>query len=125
MKHEIDFFELCFLAEACIPPTPIARAHFWERFTFEIWNDLSIYQRNRAYEWLMKHPRLQYSIEAKNEDALLFEARYNPENQYIVRTVDGNTHEAFLHKGCYYVDNGKSIIDEHIQEVKVDERYKQ
>ena len=26
---EIDFFELAILAEACIPPRPIARAMFW------------------------------------------------------------------------------------------------
>lgn len=125
MKYEIDFFELCFLAEACIPPTPIARAHFWSKFTFEIWKELSIDERNRAYEWLMKHPRLQQAIEEKNEDALLFEARYSPEKQYIVITVEGCAYEAFLHKGCYYVDEGKSIIDEHIQEVQTDERYKQ
>lgn len=124
MKYEIDFFELCFLADACIPPTPIARAHFWSKFTFEIGKELSVEERSRAYEWLMKHPRLQQAIELGIEEALLFEARYNPENQYIVRTVEGNAHEAFLYKGCYYVDEGKSIIDEHIQEVQTDERYK-
>ena len=26
---QIDFFELAFLAEACIPPVPIARASFF------------------------------------------------------------------------------------------------
>jgi len=29
-KFEIEFDELCFLTEACIPPVPIARAMFWE-----------------------------------------------------------------------------------------------
>ena len=28
-EFKIDFFELAFLAEACIPPVPIARAMFF------------------------------------------------------------------------------------------------
>lgn len=124
MKYEIDFFELCFLAEACIPPAPIARASFWKKFTFKIRNELSIDERNRAYEWLMKHPRLEKAIEEKNEDALLFEARYNPENQYILRSTWGTVHEVFLYEGKYYTSSNMSINEEYIQEVKVDERYK-
>ena len=27
---DIDFFEFSFLVESCIPPSPIARAYFWQ-----------------------------------------------------------------------------------------------
>jgi len=32
-SFQIDFFELAFLAEACIPPRPIARMMFWQHLT--------------------------------------------------------------------------------------------
>ena len=40
-KFNIDFFELCFLAEACIPPRPIARAMFWDTLINEHYYNLT------------------------------------------------------------------------------------
>lgn len=116
-RFDIDFFELIFLAEACIPPTPIARSMFWTKFTFEFYKDLTTEERKQAYEWLMRTPSLQRVIETKNHDALAFEARYNPENQYIVETTDGNKYQTFSWEGFYYVDQNKWIPHENIERV--------
>ena len=37
----IDFFELAFFAEACIPPSPIARAMFWQNLTKRYWSQMT------------------------------------------------------------------------------------
>lgn len=114
---EIDFFELCFLAEACIPPQPIARTVFWQRFTFDIHKELSKEQRAQAYEWMMRNDRVKRSIEDGNEDALFFEARYNPAKQFIVETIDGNAFVAFLCEGRYYTDKDRWVDESNIKEV--------
>jgi hypothetical protein len=36
----IDFFELAVLAEACMPPNPIARTMFWQHLTDVYWEDV-------------------------------------------------------------------------------------
>jgi len=38
---KIDFFELAFLAEACIPERPIARAMFWHSLTDKYWEQMT------------------------------------------------------------------------------------
>lgn len=115
MKFEIDLFELSFLAEACIPPTPIARAMFWEKFTFEIHDKLSKDERSRVYEWLMKNHKLKGSIEKGNKEAIMFEARYNPDKQYVVEDYNGNACRTFLVGDRHYTKKDAYIPQENIK----------
>lgn len=118
----IDFFELSFLAEACIPPQPIARTSFWHNLTDVYWHQLSENERSRLFEWLNRNWIYKQSLEDKNEDVLVFHARFNPENQYMVKTKfkgKEEEHRAFKLNDIYYIGRNKFIANEYIIETKL------
>lgn len=108
----IDFFELSFLAEACIPPRPIARTSFWHSLTDVYWQQMSEDERSRLFEWLNRNWTYKQSLEDKNEDLLVFHARFNPENQYMVKVKINNSeeeHRAFKLNDKYYTGTRKFV----------------
>ena len=116
---KIDFFELAFLAEACIPPRPIARAMFWQNLTKVYWSQMTEDERARMFEWMNKNDWYQKSLE-KEEDTQIFHARFDPENQYIVTTKYNKKkeeHRAFKLGYRYYTNHNTFIADEYIIEV--------
>ena len=116
-RFDIDFFEFSFLVEACIPPRPIARSMFWDRVINVYYHRLTKDERSRLYEWINKNWSFQRGLEEKNEACLLFNARYNPENQYLVETeFEGKveTHECFLYNDRYYTKIDTSIQEKYI-----------
>jgi len=115
----IDFFELSFLAEACIPPRPIARAHFWQNLTRTYWAQMTEDERARLFEWMNRNSFYEESLQ-KNEDTRVFHARFNPDNQYEVTTVlDGKTerHHAFKIGETYYTSLNTSVNEDYITDV--------
>ena len=117
-KFEIDFAELSFLAEACIPPRPIARAMFWNRLISEIYNDLTLEQSSKLYSWIKRNDTFEDGIKDGNEDCLIFEARYNPDNQYEVTTEfngEVEKHKAFKYKDKFFTTKSKWIAEEYIK----------
>lgn len=117
MKFKIDFFELSFLAQACIPPTPIARAMFWSRLCNEIYLDLSKAERRNLFEWITK----ESSFDIKNENCNLFYCRFNPDNQYKVTVlVDNKTKEidCFKYHNRYHTNESTSLVEERIQKIE-------
>ena len=124
----IDFYELSFLAEACIPPRPIARAIFWQNLTKRYWNQMTENERDRLFEWLNRNDWYKESLE-KEEDTKIFHARFDPDNQYIVETEFGDKreeHRAFKRHGSeeegftnrYYVGHDTYIPEEYIVSVR-------
>ena len=116
----IDFFELAFLAEACIPPNPIARTMFWQRLTNVYWEQMSDEERDRLFEWLNRNDRYKRSLE-KEEETQIFHARFDPNNQYMVyTTMDGkdDVNRAFKYKDLYYVKRNSWITPEFITKVE-------
>jgi hypothetical protein len=116
----IDFFELSFLAEACIPPRPIARAMFWHNLTDIYWEKMTENERSRLYEWLNRNSHYQESL-AEEEDTQVFDARFNPDNQYMVSYHKGEFKgaiRAFLREGRYWLGTTKFIPTEHITNVE-------
>ena len=114
MKFEIDFFELMFLAEACIPPKPIARATFWDDLCDKHYYKMSADQRKKVYTWLKD------KLNLKEEDSKYFLARFNPDNQYIVTTVlDGEIEaiKCFYNAGKYHINKTCTINNEYITEI--------
>ncbi len=109
----IDFFELSFLAEACIPPRPIARTCFWHKLIDTYYRQMSEEQRARLFEWITRKPEFDLT----NSDCAIFAARYNPQNQYMVE-VDykglKETHTAFLYNGKYHTGMNVWIDQEFI-----------
>jgi hypothetical protein len=113
---QIDFFELAFLAEACIPPRPIARAMFWQSLTDKYWYEMTEGERIHMFEWLQKSWVYEESLE-KEEDTQVFHARFNPDNQYIIKTnYEGKAeeHRAFKMGDRYYIGRNTSISEEYI-----------
>lgn len=120
-RFDIDFYEFSFLAEACIPPRPIARAMFWHDVIDKYYHLLTPDERERLYEWISRNPSYQESLENRNEDCILFKNRYNPDNQYIVTTIyEGQQEEkeCFKHFGRYHLSRTTSINNEYIINVK-------
>ena len=115
-EFKIDFFELCFLAEACIPPRPIARAMFWDKLINQYYFQLSEDESDRLFEWMRKSS----CFDLKNEDCKWFYDRFNPDNQYRVKTLyDGkdDVKDCFLHDGKYYLNKTQSIYEKYIVSV--------
>ena len=118
-KFTIDFFELSFLAEACIPPRPIARAMFWRSLTDKYWEQMTEGQRIHLFEWIQMSWVYEESLE-KEVDTQVFHARFNPDNQYIVKTNHNDEvheHRAYLFNGRYYTSRNRSLAEQYIVEV--------
>jgi hypothetical protein len=113
----IDFFEFCFLVEACVPPRPIARTMFWHKAINTHYHALSPDERAHLHDWMQKDYSYQKGLKEGNEDVLWFEARYNPDNQYIVE-ADGKERECFLRDGKYCLGIYYWISPKHITNVK-------
>ena len=123
----INFFELSFLAEACIPPRPIARAMFWQNLTKVYWKQMSEGERTHLFEWMNRNDWYKESLQ-KETDTKIFHARFDPDNQYMVKAkangVEYN-HRAFKRLGSeeegftnrYYVGHDTYIPEEYIVEV--------
>jgi hypothetical protein len=113
----IDFFELCFLAEACIPPRPIARTMFWEKLINEHYYSMTTGERLKLYEWIIE----KQAFDTTDKYCLWFEKRFNPKNQYKVTSVyEGkeSVHETFSHEGRYHTAINKSILPEYITKIE-------
>jgi hypothetical protein len=116
----IDFFELSFLAEACIPPCTIARIVFWHNLIDKYYHAMTKTQRFALYEWMNGNSHYRESLK-NDEDAKIFDARFNPDNQYAVKTKykrKVETVDAFLYKERYRTSRTISINEEHIIDVK-------
>lgn len=115
-QHTIDFFELCFLAEACIPPVPIARAYFWESLINSRYEAMTPAERKKMYDYMLRNPKFDIT----NSDCKLFAARYNPGNQFIISTKykgKTGTTEAFLFEGKHHTNKTTHIHPEYIVSV--------
>lgn len=120
-EYKIDFFELGFLAATCIPPAPIARACFWDKMIDVFYHEMSIDERRRMYEWMNRNTT--YSIRlVENEEVQMFDARYNPDNQYaITMRLDNGAeviYECFKYKDEYRLTTTSTAIPERIISVK-------
>jgi hypothetical protein len=117
---QIDFFELAFLAEACIPPRPIARAMFWQSLTDKYWYEMTDSERAHMFEWLKKNWVYEESLETE-EDTQVFHARFDPDNQYAIKVdYDGeiSEHRAFKLNDNYYIGRNKWVADEYIVSIE-------
>ena len=117
---EIDFFELAFLAEACIPPRPIARAMFWQHLTSKYWDQMTEHERERLFEWMNRSEWYKKSLE-EQEDTQVFHARFDPDNQYLITTNFKDQpleHRTFKMRERYYIGPTTSIQEEYITKIE-------
>jgi len=85
-RFKIDFIEFSFLVSACIPDTPIARAMFWGNVIDKYYYEMSSNERERLFEWISRDWRMEEGVKKGNENCLLFNARFDPSNQYLIST---------------------------------------
>ena len=118
-NFKIDFFELGFLAEACIPPRPIARTMFWQHLSDQYYYQMTEDERAKLFEWMNRNEYYKQSLK-EEEETQLFHARFDPENQYEVEVEIGNksVHDAFLWKGRYHTSRNTSIVEDYIINIK-------
>lgn len=113
MKYEIGFFELAFLAEACIPPVPIARYCFWMELIDKYYFQMDDGHRKQFFEWINRNDK----FDLDNSECRLFYDRYNPDNQYGVTDVEGGVHEVFKHGDRFWLTSTTFIPEDKIKEV--------
>ncbi len=106
----IDFFELLFLAEVCIPPVPIARAMFFDSLSEVHYAKMSDAQRKQMFDVITSKEHFNF----KNEACRHFHDRFNPENQYRVHTSKKLNIFTYLHDGKYHVQKNRYVDSEHI-----------
>ena len=119
-NFKIDFFELCFLAEACIPPRPIARAMFWQNLTNAYYDQMTGHERVKLFEFMKRNSWYEESL-ATQEDTQIFHARFDPDNQYEVTTnYDGQegVWDTFLMRDRYYTSSSRSVLEDYIIKIK-------
>lgn len=119
-KFEIDFFELAFLAEACLPPRPIARTMFWQSLTDRYWSQMTKDERDRLFDWMNKIDHYKDKLRVEPE-INTFNLRFNPDNQYKVHTElygESTVHDAFMMNERYYINRTTSINEEYITKVE-------
>ncbi len=114
-EFKIDFFELCFLAENCIPPVPIARTCFWNKLIDKYYFELSENKKEIMFSFITKNNRFNI----QNKDCKVFYDRFNPKNQYKVTTNFNDKIEitdCFLHDGKFHKEINRYIQDKYIIE---------
>jgi hypothetical protein len=119
-NFNIDFFELGFLAEVCVPPTPIARSMFWQNLTDKYWQQMTEEERGHLFEWLNRNEKYKRSLE-EEEETKIFHARFNPDNQYSVlihHESNQSEYRAFKYGERFFVHRNTWIDESSIVEVK-------
>jgi hypothetical protein len=109
----ISFFELSFLAEACVPPTPIARASFWQSLIDVHFYRMTQDERDHLFEWINRDWRFKDSLEKKNKDCLLFNARFDKENNFDVELNNGEVVKNTFLWGGYYHTQCRVFLDKN------------
>ena len=117
---DIDFFEFSFLAEACCGRRPIARAMFFQRVIDNYYFVLTQSERDRLFEWLNRNNSFIFDLDKGEESCLLFNARFDRNNQFLVSTFFGGENkdvEAFLLNDTYYTSKNRFINEDYITKV--------
>ena len=111
---KIDFYELAILAKHCTPPQPFVRTVFFDKLSSLYYEQMTENERKRFYDLISPN------LDLNNEDCRNFYARFNPKNQYKVKTTyNGDTKEqdAYLLDGKYHISKYMSINENYIDSV--------
>ena len=118
---DIDFFEFSFLVSACAGRRPIARSMFFSRVIDKYYYVLSQIERDCLFDWLNRDSSFQYDLEKEEESCLLFNARFDKNNQFLVHTLfngEEKTYETFKFEDKYYTKKDTFIAEEYITKIE-------
>ena len=122
MKVKLDIFEMYYLLESCFRGSHL-RSGTIVRFVDEWYGLFTPQQRKSLRDWILRdvyYGKFERRPSCCGEDEI-FMARYDPDNQYRVKTLfDGKEeiHEAFLRDGRYYTKSNRFIAEEYIISVE-------
>jgi hypothetical protein len=114
-KFVIDFFELAFLTEACLPKSTIARYSFFMNVIDRHYHNMTWEQRKHLFEWIGRKLNMEY------EESQIFYARFNPDNQFKItfkKTTEQESVEAFLFKNIYWISSNQKVNNDYIESVE-------
>lgn len=120
---DIDFFEFCFLVEACCGRRPIARSMFFDRVINKYYHVLTQNERDRLFEWLNRNSGFIHDLENGEESCLLFNARFDKNNQFLIHTLfegEEKTIKTFKFEDKYYTGKNSYIAKEYITKIEKD-----
>lgn len=119
--EDIDFFEFSFLVESCYGRRPIARSVFFEKVIDKYYYVLTQNERDRLFEWLNRNVGFQQELKDKEESCLLFNARFDKDNQYLVSYFfdgENNKKETFLYDNEYRISKNTYIDKKYITQIE-------
>ena len=122
MKVKLDIFEMYYLLESCFRGSHL-RSGTIGRFVDEWYDLFTPKQRKNLRDWILRdvyYGKFEPRPSCCGEDEK-FMARYDPENQYRVKTLyDGKEeiHKTFLRDGKYYTKSDRFIAEEYITSVE-------
>jgi hypothetical protein len=93
---------------------------FWHSLTDKYWEQMTEGQRIHLFEWIQMSWVYEESLE-KEVDTQVFHARFDPHNQYMVKTnYEGKVeeHRAFKMGDRYYTKRNKWITNEYVLSVQ-------
>lgn len=119
MKVNLSTHEMYYLLESYLKGSHL-RSGTILRFVDEWYNKFTKKEREQLYNWVLRNV---YDGEFKERPQLcgadkIFMARYNPDNQYRVSLINGNTVEAFKIEDRYYVLSNRFIDKNCITKVE-------
>lgn len=97
-QFQIDFWSLVKLVENILDSKNILGSSIMEQTIDEFYFEMNNHQRKNMFEIISKNDRFDLS----KKEHQLFYARYNPNNQYIVFTEQGQI-DCFKHDGKFKV----------------------
>lgn len=115
-NFQIDFFELMFLAESIIPPSPIARSMSFDDLSEVHYHKMNPQQR----EQMFNHVRKQEYFSLDNKACRHFFARYNPKNQYKVTCFHkgkADTIDCYMFEEQYRTEINRFVNKEYIKKI--------
>lgn len=120
-NFKISFEEFKLLASVAIPPRPIARSMFWQDVIDKHYHNMTDGERKNLFEWISRNPFYQDSLAKNIDDTKLFQARFDPENQYVV-TTDHNGEiletECFKLGDRYWTSKNRFVAEEFIVKIE-------
>jgi hypothetical protein len=115
---KISLHQLFLLSESCIPPAGEYKMAFWRSLVDSYWFEMSESQRAIFFNLMRDSEKYQDSL--THEETQIFDARFDPENQYLVYSkLAGNikTNVVFKRNGHFYANRETILFDEHIVSV--------
>jgi hypothetical protein len=94
---------------------------FFQRVIDKYYYVLTQDERDRLFEWINRSYSFESGLETKDESCLLFNARFDKNNQFIVSTFFGGKEgktEAFLFEGKYHTSKNTTINEDYITKVE-------